>query len=98
MMFEDKGSSGRGTYLVCSNARRGRNDICHVKTRWLYRDFETSLLLFMRELDLQRIVNEESNERAIQDELDASKGKLHRIAEQRERIFDILNQTTGHVA
>jgi DNA invertase Pin-like site-specific DNA recombinase len=58
--FENKGSGTRGgSYLICGDAQRGLG--CDA-TRWRYRDFESSFLAFVEELDLDSIVN--SNEDA----------------------------------
>jgi DNA invertase Pin-like site-specific DNA recombinase len=96
MTFEDKGANGRNRYLVCSNARRGRKDICQVATSWRYEQFETTFLTFVDELDLPSIMNSDADarERAIiQDELAALKGKVASIVEKRQAVFELLQKT-----
>jgi len=93
MRHEDKGAMGRSTYLVCSNARRGRKDICTEKTSWLYPEFETSFLAFVSELDLASIMSSDANARLradLQDEITVLEAKRSSIADKQAAAFELL--------
>jgi len=97
MLYEDKGN-GRGSYFLCSNARRGRKDVCTVKTSWLYSDFENSFLHFVEEVDLESILNADADalKRAkIQNEIASLQGRLSSITDNQNRAFDLLTKTTA---
>lgn len=91
MHYEDKGKGPKGSqYLVCDRARRGGE--CE-RTRWRYKDFETSFLTFVQELDLQTLLRteQEAEKRAsIEKELEALKGALVQAERQREITYRIL--------
>ena len=80
MVYENKGPGTRGgTYLVCSDARRHRGCL---STRWRYRDFEASFLSFVRELDIDSIVNNDGDSRLRRDlesQIAAIEGELSRF-------------------
>lgn len=96
MTFEDKGGNGRNRYLVCSNARRGRKDICNIATSWRYDHFETSFLTFVEELDLASIMNSDADASArgkLQAEIEAMQGRLLSIEEKQQAAFALLEQS-----
>lgn len=90
--FENKGSGSRGgSYLVCSDAQRGRG--CKAM-RWRYQDFEASFLAFVEELDLASIVNanEDAEKRKhLENELAALRGELSSVTELMEKTYELLN-------
>lgn len=90
--YENKGSGAKGgTYLVCSNAQRGRK--CD-GTRWRYRDFETSFLAFVQELDLESIINandDAEKRKALEGEIAAIRGELSSVASLMESTYAVLN-------
>jgi DNA invertase Pin-like site-specific DNA recombinase len=89
--FENKGSGTRGgTYLVCGNAQRGRK--CDA-TRWRYKDFEASFLAFVKELDLESIINatdDAEKRKRLEDELSALRGELSSTTESMEQTYAVL--------
>jgi DNA invertase Pin-like site-specific DNA recombinase len=91
MTFEDKGRGPKGgTYLVCDSARRGLG--CE-KTRWRYSDFEASFLAFVKELDLESLVRNESETKTradLDNEITALRGRLASLDEKRERTFELF--------
>jgi DNA invertase Pin-like site-specific DNA recombinase len=90
--FENKGAGTRGgSYLICGDAQRGLG--CEA-TRWRYKDFETSFLAFVKELDLESIIN--SNEDAerrkrLEGELAAISGKLSSVRQLMEKTYELLS-------
>jgi DNA invertase Pin-like site-specific DNA recombinase len=91
MRFESK-SRGKGSF-ICYAALRG---IGCVRARWAYKDFETSALAFIAELDLSSIVNDDSGKGAIvENEISALKGKIAEASEQRDRTFELMQKTTS---
>jgi hypothetical protein len=91
VVFENKGSVRRGTYLVCGNAQRGRG--CDA-TRWRYQDFEASFLAFVQELDLESIINanEDAEKRkGLEDELRAIRGELSSVTDLMEKTYAVLS-------
>jgi DNA invertase Pin-like site-specific DNA recombinase len=93
IVFENKGGGRKGgTYLVCESAKRHRN--CP-GTRWRYREFEATFLAFVEELNIDSIVNEQSqsdkrNELEIQ--LASLKGELSAVVDLMEKTFAVLGQ------
>jgi DNA invertase Pin-like site-specific DNA recombinase len=91
VVFENKGSAKRGTYLVCGNAVRGRG--CEA-TRWRYQEFEASFLAFVQELDLESIINanEDAEKRkGLEDELRAIRGEMSSVTDLMEKTFAVLS-------
>ena len=91
MHFENKASHGAGTYLFCSNARRGLG--CTVTKSWRYADFETSFLAFVSELDLVSILNSDAQQQTrlnLENEISAMRGKFASIDERMEATFELL--------
>jgi DNA invertase Pin-like site-specific DNA recombinase len=67
--YENKGSGPKGgAYLVCDRVKRGMD--CSA-TRWSYKDFETSFLVWVSQLDLESIMRSE-DEAAKRRELEKS--------------------------
>ncbi len=61
MKYDNKGSGPKGNrYLVCSKSARRFG--CHGK-RWRYRDFETSFLAFVSEIDLATLVDPDDRQK-----------------------------------
>ena len=89
LINKGKGPKG-GTYLKCHKALAG--GACS-KTSWRYNEFEQSFLFFIREIDLDGIVNAaarldtKKNYERIQKGLAA---KLQHENLRRERLFDLL--------
>jgi DNA invertase Pin-like site-specific DNA recombinase len=93
MYFENKGSLGSKTYLVCSRAKHGSGCI---KTRWSYSDFEASFLEFVEELDLASIVNVEEHEQArlkLAHEIDSYRGKIASLEREMDEKFNLPTKT-----
>ena len=90
MVFENKGRGAKGgNYLVCSEARRGLG--CK-SVRWRYRDFETSFLTFVQEIDLDDITyGEKTKERGrLSAEIAALEGELTGVTELMEKTYAVL--------
>jgi DNA invertase Pin-like site-specific DNA recombinase len=62
IVYEHKGQGK--SYLVCSNVKRHRG--C-VATRWRYRDLEASFLSFVKELDIEAMIDEDRESRTRRD-------------------------------
>jgi DNA invertase Pin-like site-specific DNA recombinase len=92
MKFENKGSSPKGgRFLVCDNAKRGLG--CEL-VRWNYDHFEKALLAFVREVDLEQVINgeDEAGKRSeLESMIAALRGEEATIKEQMEKAFDLLN-------
>lgn len=90
--FENKGSGSHGgTYLICSNAQRGRG--CEA-TRWRYPDFEASFLAFVQELDLESIINADQDaekRKRLENELSALRGERLSVGELMEKTYQLLS-------
>jgi hypothetical protein len=90
--FENKGDGKRGgTYLVCSDAQRGRGCI---GTRWRYTDFEASFLAFVQELDLESIIDADDDaakRQELERELSAIRGELVSVNDLMEKTYATLN-------
>lgn len=91
MIFENKGPPPRGgTFLVCDGARRGMG--CDA-TRWRYKDFETSFLAFVEELDLEIILNSDDHGKKELDEaIEALRGERFTIEKQMNQTFDLIQK------
>ncbi|WP_338822509.1 recombinase family protein [Bradyrhizobium septentrionale] len=90
MKLENKGSGRKGgTYLVCHGALRKFG--CPA-IRWRYRDFETSFLAFVEEVDLDGLTNEaaESAKLRLESDIAAIKGELAQIERLMEKTFAVL--------
>jgi DNA invertase Pin-like site-specific DNA recombinase len=92
MQFENKSSRGAGTYLSCSNARRGLG--CKVTSGWAYDDFEASFLAFVSELDLVSILNSNASARLeVEREIAALHGKFISLDEIQARYLKLFETT-----
>lgn len=93
MKFENKGPGAKGgTYLICDSAKRQLG--CYA-TRWKYKDFEASFLAFVRELDVDSIVNAEDDaaeRKALNDEHSTLQGEFDGAELAREKTFEALAQ------
>jgi DNA invertase Pin-like site-specific DNA recombinase len=85
VVFENKGAKPKGdNYIVCESGRRRHG--CE-PVRWRYDEFETTFLAVVEEIDLAALFSSRANDanrKAIQDKIDAQKGKLAEL----EREFD----------
>ena len=90
--FENKGSGSRGgSYLICGDAQRGRG--CEA-TRWRYQDFETSFLAFVKELDLESIINSDEDaerRKRLEGERAAISGELSSVKQLMEKTYELLS-------
>jgi DNA invertase Pin-like site-specific DNA recombinase len=98
MRFENKGIGPRGgTYLVCDTARRGLG--CE-KASWRYDQLEISFIAFVREVDIESLMQSETETRKrteLDDEVATLRGKLASTQEQRDRTYQLLMEsTTAH--
>lgn len=92
MHFENKGGSKGGRYLVCGTSLRGKG--CCPK-RWNYRDFETSFLSFVEELDLGSLFmsDADASERGLlESQISALQGQLLLTDQEEEAIYQLLLQ------
>jgi hypothetical protein len=91
MRFENKGPGPKGgTYVVCDSARRGLK--CE-KTAWRYDHFEASFLAFVREVDLERVMQggDEARQRSILEErMTALRGEQAAIGQQMDKTYELL--------
>ncbi|MCW2205606.1 DNA invertase Pin-like site-specific DNA recombinase [Bradyrhizobium elkanii] len=93
MKLENKGSGRKGgIYLVCDGVLR---KLGCPGIRWRYRDFETSFLAFVEEVDLDGLTNEaaESAKLRLESDIAAIKGELAQVEQLMEKTFAVL--TTG---
>lgn len=91
MVFENKGKGPKGgSYLICDSAKRNLG--CKA-TRWRYDDFEASFLAFVEELDIQSILQADSNaekRRALADGLASLQGELASVTDLMEKTYGVL--------
>jgi DNA invertase Pin-like site-specific DNA recombinase len=91
MLFENKGLGPKGgTYLVCDRVKRGLD--CR-NSRWAYKDFEATFLLFVKELDLERILApqpEPEDQNAIT--IEVLKGQLAVLRGYQEKTHQLFLQ------
>jgi hypothetical protein len=84
-------NKGKGTYLVCENARR---NLGCVRKTWNYRDLETSVLSFVIELDLRSITRKDDGRRATLDaQIAATRGRISELKERRETFYHLMTRT-----
>jgi DNA invertase Pin-like site-specific DNA recombinase len=89
--LENKGAGRKGgKYLICDGALR---KLGCPSLRWRYRDFETSFLAFVEEVDLDGIVTESSGQarRKLEDEIGALKGELVEVNKLMDKTYAILS-------
>jgi hypothetical protein len=91
--FENKGTGPKGgQYLICEGTRRGLG--CPSK-RWLYKDFETSFLTFVRELDIGSILGDtidQSSEQMLDNEIAALQAQATSTVKLMESTFELLGK------
>jgi hypothetical protein len=96
MTFENKGAGRDGnTYLICDSARRRLG--CEAR-RWRYVDFESSFLAFVRELDLESVLDADGNaekEANFNAEIEALRGEIASVAELMEKTFTVGQRWPG---
>ena len=92
ILFENKGTGPKGgTYLICDGAKRRLG--CP-SLRWRYRDFESSFLAFVEEVDIASIINGPSRakeQQRLEATVSALKGELAAVADLMEKTFAILS-------
>ncbi len=90
MVMENKGSGPKGgRYLRCSSSKRSNG--C-TASAWRYEAFETSVLYFLRDLDISAIVegiNREQVFRALGVKQAEIRERLARLRDQRETVFQL---------
>jgi len=93
ILFENKGAGPKGgTYLICDGAKRRLG--CP-SIRWRYKDFETSFLAFVEEIDIASIANPPSRggDRArLEGELNALRGELEAVSGLMEKTYALLSE------
>jgi DNA invertase Pin-like site-specific DNA recombinase len=88
--LENKGTGRKGgTYLICDGALR---KLGCPSLRWRYRDFETSFLAFVEEVDLDGVVTDSSDQaRKFDGEISALKGELAEVGGLMEKTYAVLS-------
>ncbi|MEY9802492.1 DNA invertase Pin-like site-specific DNA recombinase [Bradyrhizobium elkanii] len=90
MKLENKGSGRKGgTYLACHGALR---KVGCPAIRWRYRDFETSFLAFVEEVDLDGLTNEaaENAKLRLVADIAAIRGELAQVEQLMEKTYAVL--------
>ena len=91
ILFENKGSGAKGgTYLICDSAKR---HLGCPGLRWRYRDFESSFLAFVEELDVNSIVNASQlgEKQKLEVEVAALQGELAAVNDLMEKTYAVLS-------
>ncbi len=92
MKREGKGERG-GSSMVCYGALDGLG--CD-RARWAYRDFEVSVLSFVRELDLRSVLQDDAGKRATLDnEVTTLRGQLGELQGRMEKTYELLDAGTA---
>jgi hypothetical protein len=89
LKFRNRGPNG-GVSLTCEAALRGLS--CDATT-WRYKDFETSFLTFVRELDLPSLVQdgqESRRRKALDESLAALEGKKRSLFDEQEKAYELF--------
>lgn len=89
MLNKGNGPKG-GRYLLCSDAHRRLN--C-TSTSWKYSDFETLLLTYVRELDLQTLLSSpdaENERKRTQEKIQSLEGAKLELKNRITRAYDSL--------
>jgi DNA invertase Pin-like site-specific DNA recombinase len=87
--FENKGRSQ--FYLVCYAARSGHG--CGERKGWIYRDFESSFITMVEDVDFTSIIKSDGANRARRDletQIDALRAEQASIQEKQEAAFALL--------
>lgn len=91
MKYDNKGKRPKGyQYLVCTNAARRLG--CHAK-RWSYRDFETSFLAFVSEIDLTALIGDDESQQKEKEaalKVSALEGEIGDIVSLMEKTYQLL--------
>jgi hypothetical protein len=88
MKREGKGKRGSSS-IVCYGALNGLG--CE-RIRWSYKDFEASVLSFVRELDLASIMGDDDSKLAVlENEIAALTGQLGEVRARMEKTYDLLD-------
>lgn len=91
MVITNKGTSGGGSYYVCSNAKRGLG--CE-KVTWAHRSLETSILTFVREIGATAITPDFAHQDELAEkrrQIAAEKGFLLEAERRRARAYELLH-------
>lgn len=93
MMFEDKGKGPKGgAYLTCMSLKSG---LPCISQRWRYRDFETSFLAFVEELDLGSLfpAEEEMSKRSeLESRVNSLTGRRMMAEQEREAAYELISK------
>ncbi len=93
MRYLDKGKKG-GQRLICDGFMRGLG--CPASCGWSYKDFETSFLYFVKEVNLPELFQSDTNSSRLKEmnnRLLALSGEIHDMEERRERTYNLLTQS-----
>jgi hypothetical protein len=93
--YESKGGKGKDM-LVCNAARCGFG--CGVTRRWSYGAFESSVIAFVREVDLEHIVNDEDEARRraeLEQKITALRGEDATLERKVELILELVGSAGG---
>jgi DNA invertase Pin-like site-specific DNA recombinase len=98
MHVRNKGKH-RDKWLICDNAMKGTKCL---RLYWRYSEFETSVLSFLREIDLRALVQNVTEARQTldhRDRLQEMAGRLAEVARRRDRAFQLLTgqEATDHL-
>ena len=93
MRYIDKGKKG-GQRLICDGFTRGLG--CPASCGWSYNDLETSLLYFVKEINLHELFQSDTNISRLNEannRLLSLAGEIHDMEERRERTYNLLMQS-----
>jgi len=93
MRYIDKGKKG-GQRLICDGFMRGLG--CPASYGWSYKDFETSFLYFVKEINLNELFQSETNAfrlNELNNKLLSYEGEIHDMEERRERTYNLLTRS-----
>jgi DNA invertase Pin-like site-specific DNA recombinase len=86
-------SGGQERYVICDTHRRGLE--CE-GAWWRYRDLETSFLHFVHEVDIAAVMREEDSiARALDDEVEAIRGRIAEVQTKMDRVLELLDGATA---
>jgi chromosome segregation ATPase len=78
-----------GKYLFCEAAKRG---LACETAGWRYDHFETSFLTFVEQLDLPRLIrNESSKKKELDDNIQALQGEILSLQSEMEKAYQLLH-------
>src|SRR5262249_47756310 len=90
MVRENKGRKNGSSYF-CGNARNGNG--C-VRARWSCSDLETSFLMFVHEVDISSIINDDRGRGAeLEHRALALRGRLAELRVRQDQTFELMEKT-----